>query len=222
MGARWPWLATGVALLGAAWLGPLPELAERHFTAHMTLHMGVVAVAAPLVAWGLAGGPFDPVRWLRWRMPGLGYGLAIGAALLEMVIVWAWHAPALHRAARAAGGVFALEQACFLGAGLAVWLAVWGGDAQHRGERDGAGAVALLLTSMHMTLLGTLLTLAGRPLYGHPGDSASSGALVDQQIGGAIMLGVGGVVYLAAGLGLVASLLRRRAAPQPPTASEAA
>ena len=47
-------LITGLFLLGAAWLGPLPALAERAFFAHMTMHMGVVAVASPLIALGIS------------------------------------------------------------------------------------------------------------------------------------------------------------------------
>ncbi|HEX6623277.1 MAG TPA: cytochrome c oxidase subunit II [Pyrinomonadaceae bacterium] len=42
-------------------------LAGQAFFAHMTMHMGVVALAAPLVALGVAGARFDPVR----RAPAL-------------------------------------------------------------------------------------------------------------------------------------------------------
>ena len=59
-------LLAGCLLLAALWFGPLPELARQSFAAHMSLHMGVVAVATPLVALGLAGGAADPVR----RRPG--------------------------------------------------------------------------------------------------------------------------------------------------------
>lgn len=37
----------GWLVLAASWLGPLPEWAETSFAAHMTLHMSVVAIAAP-------------------------------------------------------------------------------------------------------------------------------------------------------------------------------
>ena len=48
-------LAAGVATLAGAWLGPLPSMAPHHFSAHMTMHMAVVAVAAPLIAFGQIG-----------------------------------------------------------------------------------------------------------------------------------------------------------------------
>ena len=74
--------------------------------------------------------------------------------------------------------------------------------------RAAAGVVALLLTSMHMTLLGALLALSPRPLYAHAGHGPS--ALDEQHLGGAIMLGVGGVSYLAGGLWLSVRLLHLR------------
>ena len=196
-------LLSGVAALAAAWLGPLPELARQSFAAHMTLHMTVVAVAAPLVAIGLAGTAADPVR----RMPGLFAPLP--AALIELLVVWSWHAPVFHAAARHATHMLVIEQASFIAAGLLLWLAVLGGDREDQRARLGAGVGALLFTSMHMTLLGALFALANRPLFAHAftGPAALS-PLPDQQLGGTIMLLVGGASYLAGGLGLTARLLR--------------
>lgn len=185
-------LALGAATLAAAWAGPLPTLAGHLFSAHMAMHMAVVAVAAPLLALGV-----DPARWPRLdRLPA-----PLPASMIELVVVWVWHAPALRHAAHGSALVLAVEQASFLGAGLLLWLSVLG-----RG-RGAAGVVALLLTSVHMTLLGVLLTLATRPLY-----DRDVAALPDQQLGGILMLAVGGVVYLVGGLYLLAGLLR---APRP-------
>lgn len=199
-------LISGFMTLAVAWLGPLPRLAQGAFWAHMTMHMLVVAVAAPLLALGLAGTRFDPVR----RFPRLF--APVPASLLELVLVWAWHAPALHHAARHTAPGIVAEQGSFLAAGLFVWLSVFGGRASADGDRTGAGIVALLLTSMHMTLLGALLALTPRPLYLHAGGHAHLDALSDQQLGGAIMIIVGGLSYLAGGLWLTAGLLRNRVA----------
>ncbi|MES2695006.1 MAG: cytochrome c oxidase assembly protein [Verrucomicrobiota bacterium] len=194
----------GLLVLAGLWLGPLPRMAQHSFSAHMALHMGVVAVAAPLLALGWAGRALDPVRrWPQW-FP------AVPLSLVELAIVWAWHAPVLHHFARHTVVGFVCEQGAFLGAGLLVWLSVLGGDAGLRRQRAGAGVVALLLTSMHMTLLGALLALAPRPLYLH-GAHAGVGALDpldDQHLGGAIMLLVGGAAYLIGGVWLSADLVR--------------
>jgi putative membrane protein len=192
----------GSLMLAAVWLGPLPQLARQAFAAHMTMHMGVVAVAAPLIAFGIAGGRFDPVR----RAPALF--APIPASVLELVVVWAWHAPALHHAARHDTAGLAAEQGTFLLAGLLVWLSAFGGDARRSGSRRAAGVVGLLLTSMHMTLLGALLALTPRPLYRHAEGLTGLTPLHDQHLGGVIMLLVGGLSYLLGGLWLTAGLLR--------------
>ncbi len=192
----------GLMTLAAVWLGPLPELARASFSAHMTMHMGVVAVAAPLIALGVAGTRCDPVaRAPRWFPP-------IPLSVVELVIVWSWHAPALHHFARRVSGGFAVEQGAFLAAGLAVWLSAFGGSEERRGDRVGAGIAALLLTSMHMTLLGALLALTPRALYVHMVELGGMSPLEDQHLGGAIMLLVGGVSYLVGGVWLTAGLLR--------------
>jgi hypothetical protein len=152
--------ATGVLLLAALWLGPLPQDARTSFTAHMTLHMGVVALAPPLFAIALAGSRVDPAR----AAPRLFR--ALPAAAVELAVVWSWHAPALHESARHHAASLVLEQGSFLAAGLLVWISAVCGELRP-GERSASGVVALLLTSMHMTLLGGLLALAPRPLYDH-------------------------------------------------------
>jgi putative membrane protein len=165
----------------------------------MALHMGVVAVAAPFLALGLSRRPMDPVRWA----PAL---LApIPASLVELLVVWAWHAPRLHHAARSSDAGLVIEQATFLLSGLLLWCAVLGGEGR---QRAGAGLFALLLTSMHMTLLGALIALAPRPLYRHHGPGLGLLPLEDQHLGGAIMLVVGGASYLLGGLWLAARLFR--------------
>ena len=198
-------LILGLLTLAGLWFGPLPELAKHSFAAHMALHMGVVAMAAPLLSLGLAGGAWDPVRRApAWFPP-------VPLSVVELVLVWAWHAPTLHHAARHSLGGFVAEQASFAVAGLVLWLSAFGGDRERRAERAGAGVAALLLTSMHMTLLGALLALTPRALYVHAAHAPSSSALTpleDQHLGGAIMLVIGGVSYLAGGLWLTAGLVR--------------
>lgn len=189
-------LALGFLALAVAWISPLPVLARHAFAAHMSMHMLVVAVAAPLLAAGAARSRIDPVRWIpRLLAP-------IPLSIVELLVVWTWHAPAFHHAARSNTAALVLEQTTFLISGLLVWFAAVGGDRD--ANRTGAGIVALLLTSMHMTLLGALLALAPRPLFSH-------GQLADQHLGGAIMLVAGGASYLLGGLSLTFRLIRRTA-----------
>jgi putative membrane protein len=191
--------SAGVVLLAAAWVGPLPRVSSHSFAAHMLLHIIVVAVAAPMLAYGMAGTRADPVR----RAPQLFS--PIPASMVELVVVWTWHAPLLHHAARVGLAAFVMEQASFLGAGLLLWLSVFGGGTA---ARAGAGVVALVFTAIHMTLLGALFALAPRPLYSHTLDAVAT--VQDQQIGGAVMIIVGGAAYLSGGLWLTRQLLERR------------
>ena len=195
-------LILGLLALAAAWLGPLPQFSRRAFFAHMIMHMCVVAVAAPLLALGMAGGRFDPVRKASQLFA------PIPASVVELIVVWAWHAPMLHHAARHSVLALVVEQGTFLLSGLFVWLSAFGGDSSRGRNRSAAGVVGLLLTSMHMTQLGALLALSPRPLYSHAEEYEGLTPLSDQHLGGAIMLLVGGISYLAGGLWLMVGLLR--------------
>ena len=194
-------LTLALVILAACWVGPLPGLAEHSFAAHMMMHTTVVAVAAPLFAFAVAGTRTDPVRSIPHFLP------AIPASMIELIIVWTWHAPAFHRAARSEPGMFVLEQASFLAGGVLLWIAAVGGTPEQRRSRAGGGVVALLFTSMHMTLLGALFTLASRPLFVHAPMSPALAAAWDQQVGGVIMLLVGGASYLIGGLWLTGAAL---------------
>jgi putative membrane protein len=202
---RIAFLALAIMVLAAVWLGPLPNIAQHSFAAHMTMHIAVVAVAAPLIALALSGTRADPVR-TRPRLLS-----PIPASVIELVIVWAWHVPALHHAARHQAWALLSEQGSFIAAGVLLWISAIGGSPEQRRLRAGPGVLALLFTSMHMTLLGALFALASRPLFHSVPEPASAvSSLADQHLGGAIMLLVGGVSYLAGGLWLTAIMLRPR------------
>ena len=218
-------LAAGLAVLAIVWIGPLPAWSRHSFAAHMAMHMSVVTIAAPLLAAGVARGRFDPVRWMahgaasasrRSRQARLLPTLLLSpvvASVIEFVVVWSWHAPALHHAARLSAGLLVLEQGSFLAVGLLVWLAALGGSPAQRHVRAAGGIAGLLLTSMHMTLLGVLLALATRPLYPHRGlVGFGLTALQDQHLGGVLMLLFGGIAYMAGALVLLSGLLRVRTA----------
>src|SRR5690606_6802717 len=84
----------GLAGLAFAWSGAPALVAAGPFSAHMIAHVTVVAVAAPLLAVAVAGGRNDPT----WRWPLLA--APVPAMLAELVVVWGWHLPLPHAAAR--------------------------------------------------------------------------------------------------------------------------
>lgn len=193
----------GLAVLLLAWAGPLPGMVAGSFAAHMVLHMVVVGIGVPLLAAGI--GPLVAQRnWL-----GSQLALPIAVSILDLVVVWGWHAPALHHASRSQPWALAIEQASFAIVSLLVWLVALSSTSQTRQSAALAGAMALFFTSMHMTLLGALIGLAPRSIYEHLHHAVGLPALIDQQLGGVIMLGIGGVIYLAGGLVLMARVLQR-------------
>src|SRR4051794_259583 len=82
------WLLAGLLILAALWLGPLPAMSRTAFSAHMLLHLGVVALVAPLLAMGLVQ------AGLRLGSNMRGW-LAL-AFIMELLVVWGWHAPLSH------------------------------------------------------------------------------------------------------------------------------
>ena len=199
----------GLVSLVLLWLGPLPGLSRHSFTAHMAMHMGLVAVAAPLLAAALADSALDPAR--RWPQGWMAAPWwALFASLLEFLLVWAWHAPALHLLGRDSATAMLAEQASFLLAGLLLWVAALGQGRVPSPGRTAAGALALLLTATHMTLLGVLLAMSSRVLYAHAGHGAPADALHDQHVGGVLMLVIGGLSYMAGALVLLQRLLHPR------------
>lgn len=200
---------SGAALLALLWFGPLPALSRHSFAAHMAMHMGVVALAAPLLAAAIADTRFDPARrWPRGWMAAPWWVLF--ASVVEFLLVWAWHAPVLHVLGRSSVAAMVLEQASFLGAGMLLWLAALGQGSVPSRERAAAGTLALLLTATHMTLLGVLLAMSSRVLYVHAGHGDPGDALHDQHVGGVLMLVIGGLSYMVGALVLLQRLLHPR------------
>lgn len=193
-------LGAGLAVLAAIWFGPLLGPWRASLTASMIAHMGVIAIAAPLIVIGL------PQRWRPGRsMPA---ALPVLASLIELFAVWGWHAPVMRAAVEASLAVTVAEQATFLAVGMLLWSTAFAAPRER--THAASGAAALLLTSIHMTLLGALLALSPRPLYG-AGEVTCFGIVLDagqdQHIGGVVMLMIGAIVYLAGGLSLIGRLL---------------
>jgi putative membrane protein len=212
----------GEAALVLALIWPLDALGETLFSAHMTQHMVLIVVAAPLLVLGeplapvLAGLP-EPVRRaaaaiLHWR---LGRGLLAWltrpwvASLIQGVILWLWHVPAAFEAALEHPALHALEHAAFLTSALLFWWSVL-----HAGRNGpfgfGIAAFWMLITVVHGGLLGALITFAQVQLYPGYGDAASlwgMDALTDQQLAGLIMWVPTGMVHLTAGVLLVSAWL---------------
>lgn len=212
--------AAGTVLLFAALVWPLEAWTASSFAAHMVQHMVLVLLAPPLLLlarpgalWlrGLpAGWRKAAVRWRKW--PGVrGLSLLsaspVNASLLYGAALWFWHVPVFFDMALQSDLVHWAEHLTLIGTSLLFWRSLM------RARRAGAawGLVCSLVTVIHSSFLGALLTLAPRPLY--PVYALARGtesALADQQMAGLIMWVPMGAAYLLVGL----FMAHRSLAPQ--------
>lgn len=186
----WMALAGGLLVLTLLWAGPLPAASRTMFSVHMMLHLGLVLVAAPLLALPLARRLPQPPSFgdaLRWFLL---------AAAFEMLAIWSWHVPLLHDAAGRTTGWFMVEQLSFLAGAIALWTAIL---SARTAAAAAAAAIASFLTFSHMTMFGLLLSLTPRLIYDPDlcRGGFGLGGLDDQHLGGALMA-AGGLVYLGA------------------------
>ncbi len=196
-----PWQAlVGMGILCATWLGPLPALARTAFSPGMITHLSVVALAGPLIGYGLAlcaGAEIQTRRALSFLVIVL---------LCDMVVVLGWHLPAFHDAAARSWLVFACEQVTFLGVSIVVWYLAFANR-----QVEAAGALVLFMIFMHMTILGCVLAIAPRLLYDPEVCRGAFGLtpLEDQRLGGVLMASWGAGAYLFGALVLLYRVIRR-------------
>jgi putative membrane protein len=210
----------GLTVVVIALVSPLDRLGGTLLLAHMMQH-GLLVTAAPLLlllgkpgvafAWALPAGwsrgGLAAATWWPLARAGLWLSRPFPAAALHGLALWFWHAPALFDAAVEREWLHTLEHASFFGTALLFWRAIL--DARS-GERIGLALAAAFATLMHGGLLGGLITMALRPLYGsYLGRAELWGltALEDQQLAGLLMWVPMGVVYFGACLWLASRLV---------------
>lgn len=210
------WLSLVIALVS-----PLHPWGSALFSVHMGQHEILMLVAAPLVILGHPlpvffaalprGTARDLARWsraTRWRPAAALVSNAFVAWLIHAVVLWVWHIPFLFQATLDSDLVHTLQHLSFFGSALLFWWA-----AMHGGRAIGYGAAVLYMftTAMHSGILGAMLTLAGSvwyPAYAKTAPEWGLTPLEDQQLGGLIMWIPAGLVYIVAGLALIAGWMR--------------
>jgi putative membrane protein len=210
--------------LGLALLSPLDALSNALASAHMVQHLVLLLVAAPLLALSapsstiLRGSPLAVRRASgRWRRRlGLTHGnLAVlrhpaAVWLLQVGVLWFWHAAAPYDAALDNQFLHLLEHASFLVTAVLFWHVVIGvrGAARVSG---GLGVLLVFAMAMQSVFLSVLLTFARTPWYsGYATTTApwDLDPLTDQQLAGVIMWIPAGGIYLAAALVLLVTWIR--------------
>ncbi len=194
----------GIATAFLALSSPIDSLSDRLFAFHMTQHLMLVFVAAPLI---LLGAPLLPM--LRGIPPGLRRITVIpGAQSTQIrfvarqvtnpmiawsafvVALWGWHMPSLYTAALESETVHILEHASFMGTALLFWWIVID-PVPFRGRIPYLGRLVFVILALTQSLpLAAMLTFTSEPWY-EPyvasGDYWGIDPMTDQQIGGLIM-----------------------------------
>ena len=214
----------GIFATALALLSPIDAMGTALFAAHMTQHMLLVVVAAPLLVLGDPGTAtlwalpiaarrdvgawwraqrILPALWDVLRRPLVAFTLHVGA-------LWLWHVPTLYDAALRYESVHVAEHATFFLTALLFWYPI---AEPHRRRRFGVGVATLYLfaAGLQCTLLGALITFSSHPWYfAHFATTAPWGLtpLEDQQLAGLIMWIPAGLVYLVALIPTVLPVLR--------------
>jgi putative membrane protein len=125
---RWRLWCFGAALatLAVAASRPVDELAHSDLLAHMAEHLLIADAASLLMVLGLSGPILAPVLRLPVinRLRGLTHPvIAFTVWALNLAL---WHLAFAYEAALRHDGVHALQHACFLLAGVILWLPLFG------------------------------------------------------------------------------------------------
>jgi cytochrome c oxidase assembly factor CtaG len=129
---------------------------------------------------------------------------------LWLANLYAWHIPGLYQAAISSPAIHALEHACFIGFGIAMWMALLGPLPKPEWFGNGARLVYVVVVRLGGAALANVLLWAGSPLYPDyaPGEEAHGiSPLADQGAAGVVMMVEQGLITM----GLFAWLFFRAA-----------
>lgn len=159
---------------------------------HMTVHIGLMIVAAPLVALAI------DVRGDR-RVSRPSWLWAIAA--LQVALLWIAHAPPVHEAAMHFGGVQAGMYLVLFGVAVAFWLVLLRLPFAARWH----AIPVLLLTGKLTCFLAVLIVFAPRVLFA--GSHPAGHDLGDQQLAGLLMIIACPLSYVVAAAMIAAQML---------------
>jgi putative membrane protein len=214
------WLV-GVVAIVVALVSAVDVYAEDLLTVHMVQHLLLAMVAPPLLALGA------PVTLLlRIASPRVRHRVVlpvlhsravrliaspIVAWPLFAIVMWLTHFSPLYNAALEDRNVHIAEHVLYLAAGLLFWWPVVAADPIPRRMGYGARLAYVGLQMPVNAAVGLAIYFAPTVLYPHYATIVRTwgpSALVDQQIGGVIMWGVGDLLLLAMVPALVAAWMR--------------
>ncbi len=201
----------GIGLQAFALLGPLDPLADELVGAHMAQHLLLADVAVPFLLFGLrtpmlvfflprpALVALARTRWLRSVLSTLVRPTV--SVPVYVVVLYAWHVPALFDGALRHPFVHALQHLSFIAIGVLVW---WPALEPHHRRLHGDLWKIPYIFSVRMAsmFLAMAFLFATSPLYGDfYGDAPRRHGytpIADQQLAGGLMMTLDIVIMVAA------------------------
>lgn len=198
--ARQALFLAGVALVAVALASPVAHLGEELILAHMAQHLVMADVAALLIVLGLTGPLLAPLLRLRAidRLRALTHPAV--AFPLWAANLYLWHLPALYQGTLASEPLHALMHAGFVGAGVLVWMPLFGPLPKPEWFGSLAKLVYIVGVRFGGAILANVFIWAEAVFYPDyaPGQAEwGLGALTDQGIAGSIMMIEGGILTIA-------------------------
>jgi cytochrome c oxidase assembly factor CtaG len=172
---------TGLAILAVVSTAPADDLAHSRFVGHMAEHLLIADAASLLLVLGLSGPILAPllrlpvldrVRWLTHP---------VVAFSLWALNLYLWHLADAYEAALRHDAVHALEHACFLFAGVLLWMPLFG--PLPKPAWFGLGAQLFYIVAVRLTgsVLANVFLWSDTlfyPSYGHLSDQSAAGAVM--------------------------------------------
>ncbi len=206
---------SGLAVILLALDTPIETLARQLFWAHMTQHLLLITVAAPLLVIGAPGlqiwrgiplairRPLARTAFMHPAMRPLRslFVLAagpVGAWVLSSTNLWVWHWPAAYDLTLRNHAVHHLEHALFLGLGLLFWAQVIDQPPFQCRLSQVKRVTYVFLGAVQAWALAAVLGFASVPYYAYAQLASRPdglSALTDQQFGAGIMWVPGSITY---------------------------
>jgi putative membrane protein len=215
--SRWRAVAfwSGLGTILVALDTPIEALARQLFWAHMTQHLLLIMVAAPLLVVGAPwlqiwrGLPLSirrPLARTAVRHPALAgprrafawASAPVGAFVLSTANLWFWHWPAAYDLTLRNHAVHHLEHGLFLGLGILFWAQVIDQHPFHARLSQFKRVVFVFGGTIASWGLAAVLAFATAPFYSYAALTWRPGgisALTDQQFGAGIMWVPGSITY---------------------------
>ena len=189
----------GIALIAVAFASPAAHVGEELVLAHMVQHLVIGDLAALAIVLGLTRSLLQPVLAIRFFDRLRALTLPMVALPLWIANLFVWHVPALYEGAVTNEALHALQHACFIGFGIAMWMPVAGPLPVPSWFGGGAQLAYTGVARLAGAGLGNVLMWSGAALYPvYAAGQAYWGIspLADQGTAGVIMTVEGGLVTL--------------------------